>query len=479
MLSPEILPYTITLCVYIFILFGIGIVGYFTTSDLSDYILGGRKMGMLVTALSAGASDMSGWLLMGLPGAILTHGLSQSWIAVGLFLGSYLNWTFIAGKIRTRTEALGNAQTIPEYFANRFPQKASLLRGFSSIVILVFFTLYCAAGIVAAARLLELTFQMDYTYAAILGSVITVFYILIGGFFAVSWTDTFQAVLIFLALILVPCVAYFNIVDYDQAVQQISSNSSEYLSFFKDFSLFSMVSALAWGLGYFGQPHILVRFMAAADSGETIRKARLVGLIWMGICLLGALMVGYFGALYLQSSGNAIEVDENIFLELGRLLFNPWIAGILIAAVLSAVMSTLSSQLLLCSSAVVGDLLPLFKVKLEGNAAIQWGRVFLILTAIAATILALSPKNSILSIVGEAWSGFGSAFGPLVILSLYRNDITANGAIAGIISGAMISLGWESLFGSDIYSLIPGFIGSALVIMLISKLNAKATGTNN
>jgi len=180
MLSPEILPYTITLCVYIFILFRIGIVGYFTTSDLSDYILGGRKMGMLVTALSAGASDMSGWLLMGLPGAILTHGLSQSWIAVGLFLGSYLNWTFIAGKIRTKTEELDNAQTIPEYFANRFPQKASLLRGFSSIVILVFFTLYCAAGIVAAARLLELTFQMDYTYAAILGSVITVFYILIG-----------------------------------------------------------------------------------------------------------------------------------------------------------------------------------------------------------------------------------------------------------------------------------------------------------
>jgi len=204
-----------------------------------------------------------------------------------------------------------------------------------------------------------------------------------------------------------------------------------------------------------------------------MRKARLVGLVWMGICLLGALMVGYFGALYLQSSGNAVEVDENIFLELGRLLFNPWIAGILIAAVLSAVMSTLSSQLLLCSSAVVGDLLPLFKVKLEGNAAVQWGRVFLILTAIAATILALSPKNSILSIVGEAWSGFGSAFGPLVILSLYRNDITANGAIAGIISGAIISLGWESVFSSDIYSLIPGFIGSALVIMIVSKLDAK------
>lgn len=472
MFDAEILPYVVTLCIYILILFSVGIVGYFTTNDLSDYILGGRKMGVLVTALSAGASDMSGWLLMGLPGAILTHGLSQSWIAVGLFIGAYLNWTFIAGKIRTQTEKLGNAQTIPEYLANRFPERAMILRGFSSLIILIFFTLYCAAGIVAAARLLELTFNMDYMDAAIFGTVITVFYILIGGFFAVSWTDTFQATLMFLALMLVPLVSYYNINDYTQVANQIIQHNHDYFSFFHQASFVSVISALAWGLGYFGQPHILVRFMAAADSGTTMKKARFIGLLWMGICLLGALAVGYFGTFYLESTQQSITENENIFLELGRMIFNPWIAGILIAAVLSAIMSTLSSQLLLCSSAVIGDLLPLFKITFNEKAAVQWGRLFLILTAIIATIIALSPQNSILSIVGEAWSGFGSAFGPLIILSLYRTDISADAAIAGIFSGACIALGWTHILDSEIYSLIPGFIGSGVVIIVLSKFQA-------
>jgi sodium/proline symporter len=471
MLSPELLPYTITLCIYVTILFAIGIIGYFVTHNLSDYILGGRKMGMFVTAMSVGASDMSGWLLMGLPGAILTHGLSQSWIVVGLFLGAFLNWTFIAGKLRAKTELLGNAQTIPEYFANRFPQKSSLLRGLSALIILIFFTLYCASGIVAAARLLEFMFGINYEYAAIIGVLITVSYIFIGGFFAVSWTDTFQALLMLIALIAVPVCAYYNIANYEQVIEQIHLNNNQLSSFFYNVNLTTIISALAWGLGYFGQPHILVRFMAATDSDKTIKKACYIGLTWMSICLIGALAVGYLGALYLQSSGNKINVNENIFLELAKLLFNPWIAGLLISAVLSAIMSTLSCQLLLCSSAIVGDLLPLFKIKIHHNKAMQWGRFFLIVITIIATLFAMSPQSSILSIVSEAWSGFGSAFGPLVILSLYRQDITANGAIAGILSGAIVALSWEYIFGSDIYSLIPGFIISGTVILFISKLN--------
>lgn len=468
--TTQIFPYAITLCIYVFILIGIGVIGYRTTKDLSDYILGGRKIGTVVTALSAGASDMSGWLLMGLPGAIFTYGLSKSWIIVGLFIGCFLNWTFVASKIRHQTEILGNAQTIPEYFANRFPAKGKLLRGISATIILIFFTLYCASGIVATARLLELGFNINYTYAALIGAVVTVFYVLIGGFFAVSWTDTFQAALMVLAFCVVPIISFMNIDDYHHAIQAITENNHLYTSFIGDITFLSLISSLAWGLGYFGQPHILVRFMAAADSGETITKARSISLIWTAICLVSSVTVGFLGAIYLQSVNGDIKIAENIFLELSKMLFNPWIAGILFAAVLSAIMSTLSCQLLLCSSAIVGDLLPLFKIKLQGKQAVHIGRIFLLLTAIVALYIALTPNNSILSIVGDAWSGFGSAFGALIILSLYRNDISADGALAGMITGAVIALSWEDIFGSDIYSLIPGFISSWIMIIAISRL---------
>ncbi len=331
--------------IYIAAMVLIGLAAYRSTNNFSDYILGGRSLGSFVTALSAGASDMSGWLLMGLPGAVYLSGLSESWIAIGLIVGAYLNWLFVAGRLRVQTEHNGNALTLPDYFTNRFEDNSRLLRIFSALVILVFFTIYCASGIVAGARLFESTFGLSYETALWAGAAATIAYTFIGGFLAVSWTDTVQASLMIFALILTPVIVMLATGGVEPTFTAIELKDATSFDMLKGASFIGVISLMAWGLGYFGQPHILARFMAA-DSVKSIPAARRISMTWMILCLGGAVAVGFFGIAYFQAhpeqAGAVSDNPERVFIELAKILFNPWVAGVLLSAILAAVMSTLS-----------------------------------------------------------------------------------------------------------------------------------------
>ncbi|HOU65557.1 MAG TPA: sodium/proline symporter PutP, partial [Thermomonas sp.] len=353
-------PLLITFAIYLLAMIGIGVVAWKRTRDFDDYILGGRSLGGYVTALSAGASDMSGWLLMGLPGALYLSGVSEAWIAIGLVLGAWANWKFVAGPLRVYTERTDNALTLPDYFTTRFAADGKLLRIVSALVVLVFFAVYCASGIVAGARLFESVFGLSYAQALWWGAAATILYTLIGGFLAVSWTDTVQATLMIFALILTPVIVILSIGGVGDSLRIIEQVDPAKLDWFKggELGLVGIVSLLAWGLGYFGQPHILARFMAA-DSLAVIPQARRIGMAWMVLCLFGAMATGFFGIAYFaqhpEQAGMVSENHERVFISLSNLLFNPWIAGVLLSAILAAIMSTLSCQLLVCSSALTED----------------------------------------------------------------------------------------------------------------------------
>lgn len=467
-------PMMVTFCVYILGMVLIGFMAYRSTKNFDDYILGGRSLGALVTALSAGASDMSGWLLMGLPGAIFISGISESWIAIGLTLGAYLNWKIVAGRLRVQTEHHDNALTLPDFFASRFEDNSKILRVISALVILVFFTIYCASGIVAGARLFESTFGMSYETALWAGAAATIIYTFVGGFLAVSWTDTVQASLMIFALILTPVIVIFAVGGLSDSLQVIQAKSIENLDMMKNMNFVAVVSLLGWGLGYFGQPHILARFMAA-DSHRSIRSARRIGMTWMVLCLAGAVAVGFFGIAYFQNNpaqaAGVTENSERIFIELARILFNPWIAGILLSAILAAVMSTLSCQLLVCSSALTEDLYKNFLRKNATQRELVWvGRLMVLLVAVVAIALASNPDNRVLGLVSYAWAGFGAAFGPVVIFSLIWKRMTRNGALAGIIIGAATVLIWKHYAWLDLYEIIPGFIFASIGIVVFSLL---------
>ena len=381
-------PTLITFVIYIAAMVLIGLAAYRSTNNFSDYILGGRSLGSFVTALSAGASDMSGWLLMGLPGAVYLSGLSESWIAIGLIVGAYLNWLFVAGRLRVQTEHNGNALTLPDYFTNRFEDNSRLLRIFSALVILVFFTIYCASGIVAGARLFESTFGLSYETALWAGAAATIAYTFIGGFLAVSWTDTVQASLMIFALILTPVIVMLATGGVEPTFTAIELKDATSFDMLKGASFIGVISLMAWGLGYFGQPHILARFMAA-DSVKSIPAARRISMTWMILCLGGAVAVGFFGIAYFQAhpeqAGAVSDNPERVFIELAKILFNPWVAGVLLSAILAAVMSTLSCQLLVCSSALTEDFYKAFLRKGASQLELVWvGRAMVLLVAVIA-----------------------------------------------------------------------------------------------
>lgn len=465
-------PMMVTFCVYIFGMVLIGFFAYRSTKNFDDYILGGRSLGSVVTALSAGASDMSGWLLMGLPGAIFISGISESWIAIGLTLGAWLNWKIVAGRLRVQTEHHDNALTLPDYFSSRFEDTSKLLRVISALVILIFFTIYCASGIVAGARLFESTFGMSYETALWAGAAATIAYTFIGGFLAVSWTDTVQASLMIFALILTPVIVIMAVGGLGESLQVIEAKSIENIDMLKNLNFVAVISLLGWGLGYFGQPHILARFMAA-DSHRSIRTARRIGMAWMILCLAGAVAVGFFGIAFFQNhpelAAGVNENGERIFIELARILFNPWIAGILLSAILAAVMSTLSCQLLVCSSALTEDLYKNFLRKNASQKELVWvGRLMVLLVAVIAIALAANPNNRVLGLVSYAWAGFGAAFGPVVLFSLIWRRMTRNGALAGMIVGAATVLLWKDYGWTELYEIIPGFLFASLAILVFS-----------
>ncbi|EHK90276.1 sodium/proline symporter PutP [Aggregatibacter actinomycetemcomitans] len=481
-------PTIVTFVIYIVGMLGIGIAAYYYTQNFSDYILGGRRLGSFVTAMSAGASDMSGWLLMGLPGAVYLSGLVEGWIAIGLTLGAYLNWLFIAGRLRIYTEFNNNALTLPEYFHHRFGTSHNLLKIVSATIILVFFTVYCASGVVASAKLFRNLFLIDYSTALWYGALATIIYTFIGGFLAVSWTDTIQATLMIFALLLTPVFVVISIggIDELQSVLQQAEISAQkdFTDLFRGTSTVSLLSLAAWGLGYFGQPHILARFMAA-DSVHSLNNARKISMTWMTLCLVGAIAIGFFGIIYFyanagtESAALVNKEPEQVFIELSRLLFNPWIAGVLLSAILAAVMSTLSAQLLISSTAITEDFYKGFiRPKASEKELIWLGRVMVLVIAGIAIWIAQDEKSLVLKLVEFAWAGFGSAFGPVVLLSLFWKRMTSSGAMAGMLTGAITVIAWKKWLPQDtelaqVYEMIPGFLLATLAIIVISLLSAK------
>ncbi len=468
-------PTTITFVIYILAMIGIGFAAWRYTRDLSDYILGGRSLGSFVTAMSAGASDMSGWLLLGLPGAVYASGVSESWIAIGLIIGAWFNWQFVAGRLRVYTEITRNALTLPDYFTHRFEDQTKVLRVIAAVVILVFFTIYCASGMVAGARLFEQTFGLSYDTALWAGAAATILYVFVGGFLAVSWTDTVQASLMIFALLLTPVMVIMHAGGFADAVQVINSLDVKYSDMFHGTTSIGIISLMAWGLGYMGQPHILARFMAIS-SVDAMPNARRIGMTWMILCLGGAVAVGYFGIAYFAAnpaqSGSVQANHETVFIALSQLLFNPWIAGVLLSAILAAVMSTLSCQLLVSSSALTEDF---YKVFFRPNASqkeLVWvGRLMVLLVAVIAIVIARDPASKVLGLVGYAWAGFGAAFGPVVILSLLWPRMTRNGALAGMLVGALTVIVWRNAAWFGLYEMVPGFLLSGAAIILFSLLD--------
>ena len=465
--------------VYLIGMMGIGVFYYYKTKNLSDYILGGRGLSPAVAALSAGASDMSGWLLLGLPGAMYAGGMSNIWIAVGLSIGAYLNWQFVAKRLRKYTEKAGDAITLPDYLENRFNDTSRVLRVMSAVVILIFFTIYVTSGLVGGAILFEKSFGMNYQLAHWVGALVIVSYTFLGGFMAVSLTDFIQGILMFIALLLVPVIVINMLGSWHEVVAKAGAIDASHVDAFSGMTFLGIISLMAWGFGYFGQPHILARFMAIRSANE-VPKARLVGMIWMVFGLFGAIFTGFAGIAYFADA--PLENSETVFIALTQVLFNPWIAGLLLAAILSAIMSTVDSQLLVCSSAIAEDFYKQILRKEAKPRELVWiGRVSVLILALVATSLASNPDSKVLDLVAYAWGGFGAAFGPIVILSLFWNRMTRNGALVGMIIGALTVIVWKNLTGGffDLYEILPGFIFCSLAAIIVSLMDKKPSDEIN
>ncbi|WP_209124135.1 sodium/proline symporter PutP [Alkalihalobacillus sp. BA299] len=473
----------ITFVIYLIGMLLIGLWTYRKTNTISDYFLGGRKLNSWVAAMSAQASDMSGWLLLGLPGAIYVTGLNGMWIAIGLAVGTYLNWQFIAKRLRRYTETV-NSITIPDYLENRFKDNTKVIRVFSALTIILFFLFYASSGMVAGAVLFEQAFGIDYNVALLVGSVVIVSYTFLGGFLAVSLTDFIQGILMFCALLLVPAVLIVSLGGFSGLWGTISDINVDLLNIMKtvgvedgtwatnitSFSIIGTISLLAWGLGYFGQPHILTRFMSIRSASE-IPKARLIAVVWVVLSLIGA---GFVGLVGITQFDTPLENPESIFIILVQTLFNPWVAGILLAAILAAIMSTIDSQLLVSSSAIAEDFYKQILRKEASEKELVWiSRASVIFISVIAVILAKNGGN-VLELVSYAWAGFGAAFGPVIILSLYWKRMTRYGALAGILTGTFIVIFWNEipvLNAIGLYELVPGFVLATVAVVLVSMID--------
>lgn len=473
------LPLLATFAIYLIVVFALGFRAWQRTSSIGDYLLGGRTLGSAVTALSAGASDMSGWLLLGLPGAIYLSGLSEIWIGIGLVLGAYANWLLVAKPLRIYSMRAENSLTLPDYFEHRFSDASRLLRIISASVILLFFTFYTASGLVGGAILFENSFGMSYLTALIVGGLIIVAYTFIGGFLAVAWTDALQAMIMFIALIVTPLMVIGDAGGPGQVWRGIESIDPANVALFKGLSSLGLVSLLAWGLGYFGQPHILARFMAIGDP-QHLDRARRIAMSWMTVVLMGSVLTGLAGIYWFADM--PLENAETVFIALSQQLFNPWIAGVITAAILSAIMSTIDSQLLVSSSVISEDFYRQFIKPDASDKELVWvSRGAVIAIAIIAMVIASDRGSRVLDLVSYAWAGFGAAFGPVILFSLFWRQMTALAAGLAMLTGAITVVLWSGWSGGpaglfDLYEIVPGFLLSSLVIFLVSK--ARPQGSN-
>jgi sodium/proline symporter len=464
------IPTLVTFIVYFVVLLGVGFYFYRKSVSIEDYLLGGRGMGAWVTALSAQASDMSGWLLMALPGAIYLGGMVNIWIAIGLFIGTVLNWKLISGRLRIYTQKT-NTITLPCFFERRFGDPTGLLRVVSAIVILIFFTIYASAQLVGAGKLFESTFNVRYETAVVVGGVIIVAYTFLGGFLAVCWTDLFQGALMLVAIIIVPAAGYIDVGGIG-AIEEAIEAENVWASLIPEggqAGVLVVISAMAWGLGYFGQPHILARFMSVKSVGK-LTESMTIAVIWVFISLGGAIMVGFIGKIMFDNLSGGEE--EKVFIYMIGKLFNPWVGGIMLAAILSAIMSTIDSQLLVSSSALTEDF---YQKAIKKNATerevILVGRMCVIVISIIALILALRPSDTILGLVAYAWGGFGAAFGPLVIFGLFSRETSWQAALAGMVMGTVVLVVWKQVgLSSVMYEIVPGFTANCVTILLVNMI---------
>lgn len=468
--------------IYMAAMIAIGLVAYRRTKNLDDYVLGGRDLGPFVAALSVGASDMSGWLLMGLPGAIYATGLIEAWIAVGLTIGAWVNWKVIAPRLRAYTEVSSDSITIPSFLESRVKDQSRTIRIVAGIIILFFFTFYVSSGLVAAGVFFQTSFNTSYHFGLLFVGAVVIIYTLAGGFLAVSWTDVVQGLMMVIALVLVPIVGIFHVGGFGNMVSEIKAVDPAILSPIGDTSSFgwvsamAIISALAWGLGYFGQPHILVRFMAIRSADEA-KAGRRYGISWMILSVIGAGMTALVGVAVYKHDTNALPDAESVFIALSRMLFHPLIAGFFLAAILAAIMSTISSQLLVTSSALVEDIYSTFskRTDIRDSLGMWLGRVAVIIIAVVAGALAWQQNDTILALVGFAWAGFGASFGPVIILAMYWKKLTFPGVLSAMIVGAVIVGVWGNLEGGffDLYEMVPGFLLALLTAWAVSKATYK------
>ena len=471
----------ISMIIYFVAMIVIGLWAYQRTDDMDDYMLAGRNLGPLSTALSAGASDMSGWLLMGLPGAFYLSGMSTMWLPIGLTVGAWLNWKYTAPRLRTYTEVADNSLTIPTFLSARLHDGSRLIQIGAGVIILVFFTFYVSSGMVAGGRFFEASFGVDYRLGMVLVAGITVLYTLVGGFLAVAYTDVVQGLMMVTALVAVPVAGLFRLGGPDSLISTINElDPGTWALWGASTSLMSIVSAAAWGLGYFGQPHIIVRFMAL-ETPQQAKAVRRIGIGWMALACLGAAATALVGiATYRRDTGQ-LPNPETVFIALGQLLFHPFVAGFMLAAILAAIMSTISSQLLVSSSALVEDLYHAFNRKELGEKrSVLLGRVAVMIVSVVAALMAWQADDSILKLVSFAWAGFGASFGPVVLLALFWRRLTRWGALAGMTTGAVVAAVWANLSGGifDLYELLPGFVANLIVTIVVSLVTEVAPGVD-
>lgn len=474
-------PIALAFILYLVLMMSIGLYYSRRQKNLSSYILGDRQLGPWLTSMSAEASDMSGWMLMGLPGYAYLHGLSAFWTGIGLIVGTWANWVLVSQRLRNYTEVADNSLTIPDYLSNRFEDRKNGLRLICALFIILFFIIYTSSGFVAAGKLFNTIFGIPYLHALLLGAFVVVFYTFLGGFSAVALTDFIQGTMMFFTVLYVPVAATIALGGPMPTLDILSKEGSDFFSFFPDSTgisalLVMIVSSLGWGLGYFGQPHILVKFMAIGDPKE-LKKSTRIAMTWVLLSLSFAIAIGVVGKAYLSTpleNANA----ERVFILMAESLSAPFITGIIWSAILAAIMSTSSSQLLVTSSAVSRDLFQAFlKKDASEKTLIRVSRLSVLLVSAIAVYLGSDPNSYIFSIVSYAWAGFGACFGATVLLSLYWKRMTLKGAYAGVIVGGLTVLIWKHFEWFGLYELVPGFFFSVAAIIIVSLMDKKPSET--
>ena len=462
----------LAIAVYFLIIFTIGVVASRKVKTSKDFILGNRKFNALTTALGAGAADMSQWLMMGLPGLVYLSGMNAIWLPIALVIGAYCNWKFIAVRLRVETQKYGNALTIPGYLANKLNDKLDVIKVLFTVMTSIFFIIYISSALVALALVISSFSSFEYIHCLLFSAIFIFVYVSVGGFVAINWVDVMQGSLMLFALLIVPTAIILDQASVANAYNKIQMLGINFSNPFLDLNAVAIISTLSWGLGYFGQIHVLVRFMATKNP-NTLKASKNICISWMVLSLMGAFAVGLFGRLLFSLSDNINP--ETIFLLSANKLFPEWLAGIVLAAVLSAIMSTVSAQLHTTASSLTEDLLP--KIFNRFNK-IWMTRTIMLLIIFIAGIYAYNPQNTVLGLVSFAWAGLGSAFGPVILFSLYSKKMTKDSALYGIITGGVTVLVWHACkgFGGifELYEIIPGFIFASTVITLKnSKIGVK------